>query len=302
VRKPKKSEAEASLFSFLVRKNDGGPGGWLTLDFPYWFNELPKGTAAQRINCLSDDLVVLILLALAAPFIGSFLGVLALRLPARRSVILGRSECDRCRHVLGPMDLIPFASFLMTGGRCRYCKAPVDRFHIVIEVGALAVVLWAATVTAGYVLLASVVFGWVLLTLGAIDWRTGLLPDVLTIPLLLLGLVATYLLAPSSLPDHLIGAIGGGVFFVAVAWAYRRLRGRDGLGFGDAKLLAAIGAWVSWTGLPTVVLFAALIGIAGAAVMAGRGGPPGGARRIAFGPPLALAAWLVWLYGPLVPA
>lgn len=157
-------------------------------------------------------------------------------------------------------------------------------------------------VTTGWVLVASAIFGWMLLTLGAIDWRTGFLPDVLTIPLLLAGLATAYLLTPSSFVDHLIGTIGGGLFFAAVTWTYRYLRGRDGLGLGDAKLLAAIGAWVSWTGLPTVVLVAALIGIVTVAITAARGTPIAGTHRIAFGPPLVLAGWLVWLYGPLVPS
>ncbi len=198
---------------------------------------------------------------LAAPFAGSFLGVVAIRLPAERPFLFARSVCDSCGHQLGPPDLIPIASFVFSHGRCRYCAASVSLLHPAMELGALVVALWAAVMTSGWILAASCLFGWTLLLLAAIDWRTGLLPDVLTLPLIVTGLTVAYAIDPASLADHVIGAVAGFAIFALLAAAYRRFRGRDGLGLGDAKLLAAAGAWLSWTGLPTTVLFAALAGL-----------------------------------------
>jgi len=168
-----------------------------------------------------------------------------------------------------------------------------------MEIATVLVVAWAASVTAGWILLASCVFGWLLLTLAAIDWRTYLLPDALTAALALAGLIAAWLFDRGAFADHLIAMIAGFAAFAAIAFAYRRLRGRDGLGLGDAKMLAALGAWVSWQGLPSVVLFAAIFGLAAALTLSLAGRALSRDHRIAFGTFLALGGWLVWLYGPL---
>src|SRR5262249_9472150 len=158
--------------------------------------------------------------------------------------------------------------------------------------------LWAASATDGALLWASCVLGWILLTLGAIDLRDGILPDSLTLSLLVLGLVVTYFLEPWQLRDNAIGAVAGFVAFAAIRWLYARVRGREGMGLGDAKLLAAAGAWVGWDALPSVVLAAALLGLAVALVMAMRGRRLTGDQSLAFGPALCAGLWLVWLYGP----
>ena len=238
-------------------------------------------------------------LILLAPFIGSFLGVLVVRLPVGRPVLAGRSACDRCGATLKPFDLIPLASWLWLLGRCRACQGPIDPIHPLMEVAAVLVVAWAAAVTAGWVLLATCVFGWLLLTLAAIDWRAYLLPDALTALLAIAGLVAAWVFDRTAFAGHLIAMIAGFAVFAAIAFAYRRLRARDGLGLGDAKLLAALGAWVSWQGLPSVVLAAAIFGLAAALALSLAGRALLRDDRIAFGTFLALGGWLVWLYGPL---
>ena len=237
----------------------------------------------------------------SAPFIGSFLAALALRLPARRPVVFARSACDACGRPLAALDLVPLASFAASRGVCRYCGAQIDRLHPAMELGALVIAVWAAFLVSGWILLASCLFGWTLLTLAAIDWRTNLLPDVLTLPLIVAGLAVARFVDPASVVAHLVGALVGFATFALLAAIFRRLRGRDGLGLGDAKLLAAVGAWLGWMGLPTVVLLGALIGLA--LVLARRlaGEPIDAATRIPFGPALAAGAWIVWLYGPLVP-
>jgi leader peptidase (prepilin peptidase)/N-methyltransferase len=234
-----------------------------------------------------------------APFIGSFLAVVALRWPRGRGVAAGRSACDACGHTLSPIELVPLASYAALRGRCRHCGGAIDPLHVVMEAGTLVLAIWAAFVTTGWVLVASCALGWTLLTLSAIDWRTGFLPDILTLPLTAAGLAAAWFFDAHNIWDHVIGAAAGFIGFAALAALYRWLRGRDGLGLGDAKLLAASGAWLGWIALPSVILFAALLGLA--FVLLHRK-PLDVASRIAFGPVLALATWIVWLYGPLVPA
>jgi leader peptidase (prepilin peptidase) / N-methyltransferase len=127
-----------------------------------------------------------------------------------------------------------------------------------------------------------------------------ILPDILTLPLVLAGLGFAWFLEPERIVDHAAGAAIGWLLFWAVSRLYRLLRGRAGLGEGDAKLLAAAGAWVGWFGLGPVMLVAALTGLAQALAIRLRGGEATAATAIPFGPPLAFATWLVWLYAPLL--
>ena len=236
---------------------------------------------------------------LASPFIGSFLGVLVMRLPEGRQVTAGRSACDHCGHRLGPLDLVPIVSWLALRGRCRHCGAKIAVLPLVMELGALLVALWAASVSDDLALWAGCVLGWSLLTLAAIDFRDGILPDALTLPLILGGLGATYFFTPWQLLDSAIGAVAGFAIFALIRWLYRRLRGREGLGLGDAKLLAAAGAWVTWDGLPSVVLIGAVAGLAIALITNRRGERLALDQALPFGPALCLGTWLVWLYGPV---
>jgi prepilin signal peptidase PulO-like enzyme (type II secretory pathway) len=107
----------------------------------------------------------------ASPVIGSFLGVVVERLPAGRQFLWGRSQCDACGHTLGVLDLIPFASWLHSQGRCRYCRAELSAFYPLIELAALLVAIWAATATTGLWFIASCVIGWTLLVAATIDWH-----------------------------------------------------------------------------------------------------------------------------------
>jgi leader peptidase (prepilin peptidase)/N-methyltransferase len=241
-----------------------------------------------------------VILLLAAPFVGSFLGVLVKRLPASRPVALGRSVCDHCRQTLGWRDLIPLISWALTHGRCRHCRQLIGPFYPAVELLALAIALWALLVLPGWIAWAGAALGWALLTLAWIDQDHFLLPDVITLPLAVAGLAVAWLIDPAVILDHLIGAAAGFVLFTAIAWFYRALRHRDGLGGGDAKLLGALGAWVGWQGLPTIVLYAAVSGLALALILAARGRRVELGHRLPFGPHLCLGGWLVWLYGPLV--
>jgi leader peptidase (prepilin peptidase)/N-methyltransferase len=238
--------------------------------------------------------------AAVAPAIGSFLGVVVQRLPRRDDIVFGRSACAACGGRIAARDLLPLLSWVWLRGRCRRCGAPISPFYPAVELGALAVALSAALVFSGWLLWASCVFGWVLLALALIDGREFLLPDALTLPLVPAGLAVAWFAAPEELLDRLLGAAVGFVVFVAIAAAYRRWRGRDGLGRGDAKLLAGVGAWVGAGGLPSVILLAALLALTVAMARRGFGARLSAADPVAFGPYLAGAGWLVWLHGPVL--
>jgi leader peptidase (prepilin peptidase)/N-methyltransferase len=155
-------------------------------------------------------------------------------------------------------------------------------------------------VLSGWLLWASLGLGWTLLTLAAIDCREFVLPDIITLPLIPVGLVVAWAVDPGLLVGHALGTLAGLASLTGIAAAYRRVRGREGLGLGDAKLLAAAGAWLGWQALPSVVLIAAACALAFALAASLSGGKLTWTSRVAFGPYLALAFWLVWLCGPVV--
>jgi leader peptidase (prepilin peptidase)/N-methyltransferase len=237
-----------------------------------------------------------------APFIGSWLGVLIRRLPAGRPVVLGRSGCEHCGHVLGPAELLPLLSFVLQRGRCRACGARLGWFYPATELASLAVALAAfwANDGDGYVWI-DAALGWTLLCAGWIDAETLRLPDSMTLPLILAGLAVSWLEQPQSIYNHAAAAALGYLAFRLLDVAYYALRQRHGLGQGDAKLLAAAGAWLGLAALPDVVVIAALLGI-GFIVLSRRSGGVSGTRMIAFGPALALAFFLSRLFAVMAPS
>jgi leader peptidase (prepilin peptidase)/N-methyltransferase len=250
----------------------------------------------DALSDLATDPLLWLLPILLAPFVGSFLGVLVVRLPDGRPVALSRSACDRCGHRLGALDLIPLISFAVQRGRCRYCEQPIGPFPLAIELAATGVALWAVLATEGADVWLTCLLGWTLLTASWIDARTMILPDVLTLPLLIAGLFVTAINTPDSLIDHCLAAASGYLILFATAWTYRKLRGRDGLGLGDAKLLAALGAWLGLDALPVVLFMASCLGLAAAGAGALAGRRMTASTAIPFGPYLAGAGWLLWLY------
>lgn len=233
---------------------------------------------------------------LAAPFVGSLLGALIRRLPRETPALWGRSACESCGHRLTPFELIPLLSFALQRGRCRACGARIAPMHLAIELAATAVALLALAVGLdGRELWLACGLGWVLLALGWLDWEHFWLPDVLTLPLLVAGLAVGWLDAPWELADRAIGAIAGYAGLMLLNRAYRALRARDGLGEGDAKLLAAAGAWLGWPALPDVLLLGALLGLGLAGVARLRGERLAAATALPFGTALAAATWLIWL-------
>lgn len=239
-----------------------------------------------------------------SPFIGSFLGVIVSRFDAPLTILWGRSACPACSVPLGPLDLVPLVSWASTRGRCRHCGARIGVFYPAIELAALGVALWSVLAADGADVWIGCGLGWTLLTLAWIDAEHFILPDYLTVPLIAAGLLVTGWLEPGALLDHAVGAALGLMFVIIVRQIYAMVRGREGIGLGDAKLLAAAGAFVSWDGLPSVVAVGAVAGL-GTALADGvlrrrKGeGSISLSDRVPFGTFLCLGTWIVWLYGPL---
>lgn len=241
---------------------------------------------------------------LLGPVAGSFLGLVSLRLPEDKTVTTGRSACGSCGRTLGPIDLVPILSFLALRGRCRSCGGAIPRRYLMMELGCLALGIWSAFAFDGSMTLVSALFGWWLLVLAVIDGEHFWLPDRLTLPLGAVGLIQAVALSLADMTDapwtdSLIGAAAGFGALWLVAFAYWRLRGREGLGGGDPILLGAIGAWVGWQGLPSVVVWAGLAGLSVvlAMIVARRG--VSAEMKLPFGVFLALGGWMVWILGPL---
>ena len=246
---------------------------------------------------------------------GSFVGVVSARGPVRwgliegdsRSFVTGRSACDACGRRLGPLDLVPVLSFLVLRGRCRSCGARIPRRDLVIEMlgGAAGLIAALAFLPSVGTALAALVFLLSVLGAAAVDAETGYLPDALTGAATWTALVASALGIGGAPPAAaVLGAAVGYLALRLVADGYAVLRGREGLGLGDAKLLAAGGAWLGPLALPFVVLAAALAGLVAVALRPGRLDADASLR---FGPYLAagialMAVIVAVLPGRIVPA
>lgn len=231
---------------------------------------------------------------------GSFVGLVSLRLPQERGVIFGRSRCGGCDQPLPPQRMIPVVSYIFAKGRCRDCGAVIPRRYPLIELACAGIGVWAALSQPDLPSAAfTALLGWQLILLAVVDAEHFWLPDVLTLPLLVTGLVAAAVLPTGSLVHSAVGAVAGFLGLWLLAIAYRRLRHRDGLGGGDPILLAAGGAWVAWIGLPSVLLWASVsaLSLVGARLVLRRA--VSGQDRLPFGPFLAIGIWLTWLLGPL---
>lgn len=269
---------------------------------------------------------VLALAGIVGLLVGSFLNVVILRLPPRlmhgwRSeareilelpdapvaevappdLVRERSHCPACGHVLAWWENIPLVSFLILRGRCRACRGAISLQYPVVEAltGILSVLVVARFGIGLHGALA-LVFTWLLIAASGIDLRTTLLPDQLTLPLLWIGLLAAALAAPFvSAPDAILGAAAGYLALWSVYWGFKLLTGKEGMGHGDFKLLAALGAFCGWQGLLPIVLFSALIGaIVGSVWLAIQGRDR--ATPIPFGPYLAGAGWVQLMYGEAI--
>jgi leader peptidase (prepilin peptidase)/N-methyltransferase len=209
------------------------------------------------------DVNAMLLCGVLGLAVGSFLNVCIHRLPRRESISRPPSHCPACKRPLAWIDNVPIVSYLALKGRCRQCGARISPRYLLVELMTAAMFVAAcATFEPGWLLAARLVFGCAMIVLFMIDLEHQLLPNVITLPGILAGL-AFSLVAPPGLRDSLIGlAVGGGILF-AIAEGYYRLRGEEGMGMGDVKMLAMIGAFLGWQ--LTIVTFV-LSSIAGACV------------------------------------
>ena len=251
--------------------------------------------------------------------VGSFLNVVILRLPRmmeqewqrdcaelqdlpapeQETLSLSRpaSHCPECKSPIKPWQNIPVFSYLVLRGRCAHCQRSIGLRYPAVELASGALSL-AAAVTFGpsVSLLMALLFIWLLLALTGIDIDTQLLPDNLTLPLLWLGLAANLFEMWIDLPSAVIGAMAGYLSLWSVYWLFKLVTGKEGMGFGDFKLLAALGAWFGWQALPLIILLSSFVGAAiGITLVLVRGQD----RNVPmpFGPYLAGAGLLYLFYG-----
>lgn len=232
--------------------------------------------------------------ALLGAVIGSFIATLVIRWPQNKSVITGRSACDHCAAPVHPRDLFPIFSFVALGGKCRSCRGPIQRDHVIIEVISALVGAVAIGLKPDSEGLAGAAFGWTLIALAALDLKYFWLPDKLTAMLALGGIVTGLAGVDPSLSDRLWGGFAGFLSLFLISVLYRLIRKRDGLGGGDPKLLGAIGLWLGWQVLPGIVLGASVIGLLWGAVGMLRGRLLDSKARIPLGTLLVIAAMCAW--------
>ncbi len=241
------------------------------------------------------DLYWPILLGILGAVFGSFIATVAIRWPQGRSALQGRSACDGCGKALAAHELIPLLSFVVQRGRCRACGKAIHRAHPATEVVGLAIGVAAGLVAPGWEGVAGAVFGWLLLALAALDLAAFWLPDVLTGTLAVAGVVNGIFFEPGWIDRILGGLIGFGLLYL-VAFTYRHVRKREGLGGGDPKLFGAIGLWLGASMLAPVLLAASVTGLAVALAMKLSGREIGMTSRLPLGTLLAIAAFPAWLY------
>ena len=218
--------------------------------------------------------------------------------PAEKfNLVTPNSTCPSCGHKIKPWENIPVISYLFLRGKCSACKTSISIRYPIIEAvtgifSAVAVYIFGPT-TAG---LACLIFTWCLIALTMIDFDTQLLPDSITLPLLWLGLIANSFGLFTSLDSALWGAIGGYLSLFSVYWLFKLLTGKEGMGFGDFKLLAALGAWLGWQMLLQIIMLSAFAGaIIGIGMIVIRGRDKN--IPIPFGPYLAIAGWIALMWG-----
>ncbi|VXB97700.1 Leader peptidase / N-methyltransferase [Luteimonas sp. 9C] len=260
---------------------------------------------------------------LAAGFgllVGSFLNVVILRLPRRMEwqwkrdsreilgepelydppppgIVVERSHCPHCGHQLSWYENIPVLSWLALRGKCRSCKTPISMQYPAVEL--LTMLLFVACVWRfgfGWQGFGALVLTGFLVAASGIDLRTQLLPDSLTLPLMWLGLIASLdnLYMPAK--PALLGAVVGYASLWTVWWLFKQATGKEGMGHGDFKLLAALGAWCGLSGLLPIILLSAVAGaIIGSIMLAVQGRDR--STPIPFGPYLAIAGWVTFMFG-----
>ncbi|MCC7115700.1 MAG: prepilin peptidase [Burkholderiales bacterium] len=276
------------------------------------------------MTALVEPAVALSLAAVLGLLVGSFLNVVIHRLPKmmergwsaqcaelagrevppgpRYDLVVPRSSCPACGHRIRAIENVPVVSWLALKGKCSACGAPISaRYPIVELAGGLAAVAAIATFGPPAKGIAACVLLWALIALAFIDADTQLLPDDLTQPLLWAGLGVNLSGVFVPLASAVIGAMAGYAVLWSVYWLFKLVRGKEGMGYGDFKLLAALGAWLGWPMLPQIVLLSSVLGALGGIAMIALKGRDR-AVPIPFGPWLAAAGAIALFFGPAINA
>jgi leader peptidase (prepilin peptidase)/N-methyltransferase len=269
---------------------------------------------------LSDPLIFALCAALLGLCVGSFLNVVIHRLPKmmerqwhaecaelsgqeapateRYNLVVPRSACPSCKRPIAALENIPLLSWIVLRGKCAGCNARISPRYPAVEVLTAALSAYVAWHFGfGMAVAGALLFTWAMIALTFIDLDTFYLPDSITLPLLWLGLLFNINSTYAPLPGAVIGAAAGYLSLWSVFWIFKWATGKEGMGYGDFKLLAAIGAWLGWQMLPLTILLSSLVGAAigiGLIVFAGRGR----SVPIPFGPYLAIAGMIALFHGP----
>ncbi len=243
------------------------------------------------------DSVMVIYSALFGLAVGSFLNVCIYRIPLKKSIVFPPSSCPNCGKKIRFYDNIPLISYILLLGRCRYCRTPLAWHYPFVEAvtGLLSMALFIKY-GLSYQYFLYLLFTSFLVAISFIDLQHQIIPDVMSLPGIAAGLAAAFIQENISWQESLIGMIAGGGSLYLVAVVYEKITGKEGMGGGDIKLLAMIGAWMGWKSLHFIILLSSLAGVMVGVpflLMAGKGLRV----RIPFGPFLALGALLCFFFG-----
>jgi len=262
-----------------------------------------------------------IVVGMTSLLIGSFLNVVIYRLPIMMerewraecnrflnienesmnaeafNLMVPRSKCPKCDHKISAFENIPLLSFLILGGKCRGCKSAISiRYPIIELTTCILSVIAAMHFGPGVQSLFAVVMTWTLIVLTMIDFDHQLLPDSITLPFLWLGIICNMFGLYTDIHSSLIGAIAGYMILWSVYMAFKLVTGKEGMGFGDFKLLAMLGAWLGWQVLPLIIILSSVLGsLVGIGLIVFSGHQKN--KPIPFGPYLATAGWIALMFG-----
>ncbi|HAT6344128.1 TPA: prepilin peptidase [Aeromonas hydrophila] len=269
---------------------------WLYFSLVFLFSLM----IGSFLNVVIHRLPIMLEREWQAEYLGYFNPEIQPQQEERYNLMVPRSACPHCGHAITAMENIPLLSWLWLKGRCRECQAPISvRYPLVELLTAQLSLVVAATFAPGWGLLAALLLTWVLVALTFIDLDKMLLPDQLTLPLLWGGLLFNLAGGFAPLADAVIGAMAGYLVLWSLYWAFKLLTGKEGMGYGDFKLLAALGAWLGWQALPIVLLLSSLVGaFIGIGLILLRNHHQN--KPIPFGPYLAIAGWIALLWGDTI--
>ncbi|EHK5439299.1 prepilin peptidase [Aeromonas hydrophila] len=269
---------------------------WLYFSLVFLFSLM----IGSFLNVVIHRLPIMLEREWQAEYLGYFNPEIQPQQEERYNLMVPRSACPHCGHAITAIENIPLLSWLWLKGRCRECQTPISaRYPLVELLTALLSLVVAATFAPGWGLLAALLLTWVLVALTFIDLDKMLLPDQLTLPLLWGGLLFNLAGGFAPLADAVIGAMAGYLVLWSLYWAFKLLTGKEGMGYGDFKLLAALGAWLGWQALPIVLLLSSLVGaFIGIGLILLRNHHQN--KPIPFGPYLAIAGWIALLWGDTI--